>query len=231
MAGPIDEKHIYYPRHSGDTTSVFNILRRRLPSEFVLEVLEHAGYWLLSRISRADEMQYEERDCHGQPPYLTSAPIQGERYPVKKIRITIWSHDQGWSSYPQDHGTFNNSWTWFDLGITRAAGREDISKDANLRLATNVHASKKTMCHEITYHRDQNLRWVQNLEPGDSISIIPRALFPGWRNFVEKASIEIYTMPVLIDYYCVNRCPPSYHTLADKLGAASRKVKRWLRTF
>ncbi|KAE8420951.1 hypothetical protein BDV36DRAFT_292885 [Aspergillus pseudocaelatus] len=217
MADPTDEKHIYYPRNSGDATSVFKILKRWLPSELVLEVLEHAEYWLVSRISRAEEMQYKERDCHGQTPYLTAAPIQGERYP-------------GWSIYPQDHGTFNNSWTWFDLGITRPAGREDISKDANLRLATNVHASKKTMCHEITYRRDQNLRWVQNLEPGDSISIIPRALFPGWSNFVEKACIEIYTTPILIEYY-VNRCPRSYLTLANNSGATRRKAKRLLRKF
>ncbi|KAB8266760.1 hypothetical protein BDV30DRAFT_244959 [Aspergillus minisclerotigenes] len=171
MAVSIDEKQtVHYPRHSDDAISVFNILKRWFPSELVLEMLEYVEYWLLSRISRADEMQYAESDCHGQPPYLTSAPIQGERYPVKKSRVTIWSHDQGWSSYPQDHGFFNNSWTWFDLKITRPAGRDDISKDANLRLATHVHASEDTMCHEIIYRSDQDLRRVQNLEPGDRIS-------------------------------------------------------------
>lgn len=117
---------------------------------------------------------------------------------VKKIGVTIWSHDQGWISYPQEHSSFNNSWTWFDLKITRPAGRDDISKDANLRLETNVHASEDTMCHEIIYRSDQDLRLVQNLEPGDKISIIPRALFPGWTNFVENACIDIYTTPVLI---------------------------------
>lgn len=161
-------------------------------------MLEYAEYWLLPRISRADEMQYAESDCHGQPPYLTSAPFQGELYPVKKIGVTIWSHDQGWISYPQEHSSFNNSWTWVDLKITRPAGRDDISKDANLRLETNVHASEDTMCHEIIYRSDQDLRLVQNLEPGDRISIIPRALFPGWTNFVENACIDIYTTPVLI---------------------------------
>ncbi|CAG8791976.1 9449_t:CDS:2, partial [Gigaspora rosea] len=30
----------------------------------------------------------------------------------KKIEIACESHDQGWSSYPRDHGTYNNSWTW-----------------------------------------------------------------------------------------------------------------------
>ncbi|KAB8244883.1 hypothetical protein BDV35DRAFT_358468 [Aspergillus flavus] len=194
MAVSIDEKQtVHYPRHSDDAISVFNILKR-----CVLEMLEYAEYWLLSRISRADEMQYAESDCHGPQPYLTSAPIQGERYPVKKIRVTIWSHDQGRSIYPQDHSSFNNSWTWFDLKITRPAGRDDISKDANLRLETNVHASEDTMCHEIIYRSDQDLRLVQNLVPGDRISIIPRALFPGWTNFVENACIDIYTTPVLI---------------------------------
>ncbi|OGM47234.1 hypothetical protein ABOM_003929 [Aspergillus bombycis] len=195
MAAPIDTYDTYYPRHSNDAISVFTALKEWLPAEIVLEVLDYAEYWLLSRVARADEMQYEERDCRGQTPYLISAPIQGERHPVQKIQITVWSHDQGWSSYPQDHGSFNNSWTWFDLGIARPPGRDDISKNANLRLATNVHASKKTVCHEITYRSDQNLWWVRNLQAGDRISIIPRALFPGWRNFVEKACIEIYTTP------------------------------------
>ncbi|KAB8201648.1 hypothetical protein BDV34DRAFT_202268 [Aspergillus parasiticus] len=197
MAVPIDDQHtVHYPRHADDAISVFNILKQWFPSELVLEMLEYAEYWLRCRVSRADEMQYAESDCYGQPPYLTSAPIQGERSPVKKIRVTIWSHDQGWSSYPQDHGSFNNSWTWFDLKITRPVGRDDISKDANLRLATNVHASEDTMCHEIIYRSNQNLQWVQNLQPDDRVSIIPRALFPGWTNFVEKACIDIYTTPV-----------------------------------
>ncbi|KAI2674953.1 hypothetical protein CBS147355_6767 [Penicillium roqueforti] len=192
-----EENQIYYPRHSADAVESFNILRQKLPSELVLEILELAEYWVLSATFRADTVGYDEGDCRDRTPYLTSEPIQGERFPVREIRINIWSHDQGWSSYGEDNGTYRNSWTWFDLGIERPPGRDDISKDEDLRLATNVHARRETMHHQITYRRDQKLRWMQNLQAGDRISIIPRARFHGWRNTVEKASIEVYTSPVL----------------------------------
>ncbi|KAJ5824915.1 hypothetical protein N7447_007255 [Penicillium robsamsonii] len=192
-----EEYNTYYPRKSADAVESFNILRQKLPSELVLEILEFAEYWVLSAVYREDSMDYTEDDCRDRIPYLTSEPIQGERFPVQEIRIDIWSHDQGWSSYREDHGSFRNSWTWFDLGIERPPGRDDISKDENLRLATNVHAKRETACHRITYQRDQKLHWMQNLQGGDRISIIPRARFPGWRNTVKRASIEIYTTPVL----------------------------------
>ncbi|CAI7568635.1 unnamed protein product [Penicillium palitans] len=183
-----EENQMYYPRHSADAVESFNILRQKLPSELVLQILESA---------EEDTQDYNENDCRDRIPYLTSEPIQGERFPVQEIKINIWSHDQGWSSYREDHGTFRNSWTWFDLGIERPPGRDDISKDEDLRLATNVHAEREAMNHQITYRRDQKLRWMENLQPGDRISIVPRARFPGWRNTVEKASIEVYTSPVL----------------------------------
>ncbi|KAJ5502602.1 hypothetical protein N7463_005476 [Penicillium fimorum] len=193
-----DEEHsTYYPRSSADAVECFNLLRQKLPSELVLEILEFAEYWVLSAVYREHSMDYTEDDCRDRIPYLTSQPIQGERFPVQEIRIHIWSHDQGWSSYREDHGSFRNSWTWFDLGIERPPGRDDISKNENLRLATNVHAKRETTYHRITYQRDQKLHWMQNLQAGDRISIIPRARFPGWRNTVKKASIEIYTTPVL----------------------------------
>ncbi|KAJ5194327.1 hypothetical protein N7491_001664 [Penicillium cf. griseofulvum] len=190
----------YYPRNSADALESFNILRQKLPSELVLDILEFGEYWVLSAVYREDSMDYTENDCRDRTPYLTSEPIQGERFPVQEIRINIWSHDQGWSSYREDHGTYRNSWTWFDLDIERPLGRNDISKNEDLRdlrLATNVHARREPTHHRITYQRDQKLPWMQNLQAGDRISIVPRARFPGWKNTVQKASIEIYTAPVL----------------------------------
>ncbi|KAJ6087795.1 hypothetical protein N7467_006709 [Penicillium canescens] len=187
----------YYPRHSEDAIAVLNILRRRLPSELVLEVLEYAQYWVRSGVYRTDKLGFTENDCREGTPYLTSEAIQGDRFPVREIKIDIWSHDQGWSSYREDYGTYRNSWTWFDLGITRPPGRDDIAQGEDLRLVTNIHASKDAKHHQIVYRSDQNLRWMKNLQAGDRISIIPRARFPGWKNFVDEASIEIYTDPVL----------------------------------
>jgi hypothetical protein len=110
--------------------------------------------------------------------------------------MEIRSHDQGWSSFSEDHGTYRNSWTWFDLGIERAPGQEDVCRDLDVRLATNMHASRISQNHQVVYRAEDDLPWMQSLQAGDRVSIIPRALFPGWQNFVEKASIEIYTDPL-----------------------------------
>lgn len=118
--------------------------------------------------------------------------------------MEIWSHDQGWSSCSEDHGTYRNSWTWFDLRIERAPEREDVSEDLAVRLATNMHASRVTQNHQVVYRAEDDLPWMRSLQAGDQVSIIPRALFPGWQNFVEKASIETYTDPLVTQALVVN---------------------------
>lgn len=189
--------NVYYPRYGADAVQTFNLLRTRLPSELVLEILDFAQYWLRSYVYRDDRINYTENECHDRTAYLTSDPIRGNRFPVQQINIHIWSRDQGWSNYLEDHGTFRNSWTWCELDIDRPLGRDDISKQEDLRLATNVHAGRAVHHHQVEYRKDQNLHWMQSLEAGDRISIVPRARFPGWRNIMEKAVIEIYTTPDL----------------------------------
>ncbi|KAJ5754151.1 uncharacterized protein N7511_008304 [Penicillium nucicola] len=192
-----DQDETYYPRHAEDAVAALNILRQRLPSELVLEVLEHAQYWIRSKVYRNDKLAFTEFDCKERPSYLTSRRIQGDRFPVREIRIDIWSHDQGWSSYREDYGSYRNSWTWFELGIQRPDGRHDLCQGEDLRLMTNIHASKDTKHHEIIYRDDQDLQWLRGLQAGDRVAIIPLAKYPGWTNFVDKACIEIYTNPIL----------------------------------
>ena len=196
-ASAFDHGGIHYPRHSEDATTVLNILGQWLPPEIGLQILDHAEYWILSRVCRQEEVIYDEDDCFDAEPYLTSAPIQGDRFPVRKIRLNIWSHDQGWSSFPDEHGTFKNSWTWFELAIERPPGRDEIFTDKEARVATNLHGIDETMRHQIIIRNDHESRWMQVLQAGDRVSLVPRALYPGWENFVEAATIEIYTWPVL----------------------------------
>lgn len=127
-----------------------------------------------------------EKDCKDYLPYLASGPIRG---PVREIQISIWSHDQGFSDYREHHGTFDHSWTWFELGVEKPSGQKDIVED---RVAVNVHASDKFRCHQVLY-RGTRSGWVHDLGIGDKISIIPEAKFSGWRNVVREASIEIHT--------------------------------------
>lgn len=193
----VSASSIRYPRDSDDAFNALRILKQRLPAELVLQILNYAQYWILSQASREYTCVYTERDCRDRTPYLISEPIPDGRSPIREIRIDIWSHDQGWSSYREDHGTYRNSWTWFELGIERPPERnmEDDSKELDVRLATNAHARDVSQHHRVVYCAEDNLPWMRNLQAGDRISIIPRALYPGWQNFVEKASIEIYTDP------------------------------------
>lgn len=193
----IPASSIHYPRHSEDGLQALRILQKKLPAELALQILDYAQYWVLSQVSSDRTARYTESDCRDRAPYLVSDPIQGGRSPVREIRIEIWSHDQGWSSYTEDHGTYRNSWTWFELGIIRAPGREGVSEDLDVRLATNMHASRVTQHHQLVYRAEDDLPWMRSLQAGDQISIIPRALYPGWQNFVEKAFIEMYADPLI----------------------------------
>jgi hypothetical protein len=188
---------IHYPRDAEDAYEALQILKKKLPAELVLQILDYAQYWVLSEVSKDRVLSYLERDCRDRTPYLISEPIQGGgRSPVREIHFEIWSHDQGWSNFTEDHGTYRNSWTWFDLGIERAPGREGVSGCSDVRLATNMHASRVTQERQVVFRAEDDLPWMRSLQAGDRISIIPRALYPGWQNFVEKARISIYTDPL-----------------------------------
>lgn len=60
----------------------------------------------------------------------------------------------------------------------------------------NLHAYKQFQRHETIYGRaglNQNVSWIERLEAGDRVSVIPVARFLGWRNCVREASIKIYS--------------------------------------
>jgi hypothetical protein len=40
-------------------------------------------------------------------------------HPCRKIVFTIRSHDQGWANDVENRGTYNASFTWFDIGLEK----------------------------------------------------------------------------------------------------------------
>ncbi|CAL5868739.1 uncharacterized protein PFLUO_LOCUS2966 [Penicillium psychrofluorescens] len=212
-SNPTHNNQLHYPRNASDARSALTILSQKLPIEITLQILEHAQYWVLHRVSRTEQVTYTQHDFDSHDPYLRSSPIEGVHFPVREIRIQIQSHDQGCSIFRQDYNTIRNSWTWFELGVERASDRAEESCvsspwHGNRRLATNVHASKIVRENVIIYRAGvenddsavghglsvRELGGLAKLRAGDCVSIIPRARFPGWINFVCSASIEIYTM-------------------------------------
>ncbi|KAK4156783.1 hypothetical protein C8A00DRAFT_30333 [Chaetomidium leptoderma] len=50
---------------------------------------------------------------------LIASPIPMLAQPCRRIVFTIRSHDQGWGGEFGNHGTYNGSWTWCDVGLER----------------------------------------------------------------------------------------------------------------
>ena len=75
-------------------------------------------------------------------------------HPCRRIVFTIRSHDQGWGGDPGDAGTYNGSWTWFEVGLERWC------KLGPVQPATAAEQSQQSQQpHQPSFHFD-NLRTV-----------------------------------------------------------------------
>ncbi|ERF71221.1 hypothetical protein EPUS_08139 [Endocarpon pusillum Z07020] len=102
---------------------------RRETLPLVNLILELAEYWIVSDSQRDGEHDFDENDRT--PVYLRSLPIVGRNAnPVRRIEIYIVSHDQSSQNGP---GSFDNSWTWFEVRRQMRGGQKGIP----LRLLLN----------------------------------------------------------------------------------------------
>ena len=117
-------------------------------------------------------------------PYLVSRPIPAGKT-LKKVVITVISKDQGWSSYTSDHGTYNNSWTWFELSV--GSPSEGSGEKWRGEVVRNLHAHGDFKEHTIKIS-DEGL--YENAESGDVLTVWALAKFMGWKNTVKKVKIR-----------------------------------------
>jgi hypothetical protein len=190
LAQPSTESH---PRDAPEQLRTFFLLKEKVPAEIALSIIDYAGYWVKASISR-DEV-HSVSEWSGNPMvYLTSDPIKA-RGRVQSITFTICSHDQGWSDYPEDHGTYRNSWTWFEVDIIPPVGgstSSDVEDSKDKWVATNRHAEEEPETQTVTFGRGER-QWFKSMVPGSRVALQAHAKFSGWRNTVESATIDIYT--------------------------------------
>jgi len=163
------------PLTSKKVLSAFFILCRKLPPELVFSVLDHAEYWpsTIYQLAASDALSVTDGDelilrinAHAEKVARGgTGHIYGGIHPFRKIRITIKIHDQGWSGFPIDHNTYQNSWTWVDLYHRRI-----LRKRSSLLIAPpirrclvqrNLHASSKARVYTIEW------RWTDPFIPPD----------------------------------------------------------------
>jgi ankyrin repeat protein len=163
----------------------------------IAKILDMAELWIKSSVIRNDQqiVNTERREF----PYLTSPEIVGrEDSPVQKIDIAIKSHDQGFD----DSGGASGNWTWFEIRPLRKSGKKQLmSMLPQPGSVFNRLANWQWHTHKVTWSLPQpSFRKWTTLKPGDRIEIVPRAMFPGWTNFVGGMHINIYTS-LLRRYY------------------------------
>ena len=115
-------------------------------------------------------------------PYLVSRPIP-EGKTLKKVVITVISKDQGWSSYPKDHGTYRNSYTWFELSVGPSKGSENWCGE----VVKNLHAHDEFKEHTVEI-KDGEL--YEKAKSGDVLTVWALARYAGWKNTVKKITIR-----------------------------------------
>ncbi|KAH7014589.1 heterokaryon incompatibility protein-domain-containing protein [Microdochium trichocladiopsis] len=164
--------------------------------------------WIYHTQRRADHIA-ACRDCP-QIPYLSIAlprPDRSQQVALRRIAITIESHDQGFcDGPPREPGSYSNSWTWFEVTLMDSSGRERIDR---CEVQRNIPGNLQPRTHEIVWdYRDDGPdrvsrgsftpasiygAWLRTAQPGDTIHLFPRALYPAWVNFVVHAQIEVWT--------------------------------------
>lgn len=186
----------YYPRNLRDIYHTYFLLSTVLVTDVIPDIMDHAEYWLKSSTSRSERMGISQSKAGEQ--YIISPAINVPiRRPVRKLEFKTISRDQGWSDYRADHGSYRNSWTWFDAQTVDAEGKPRENGKGPRRIATNVHASLEDKTHIMVWTSDaadeEERKWIRSLGNGDAVALQVMACFPGWVNHVSGAQLDIYT--------------------------------------
>ncbi|MBW0509322.1 hypothetical protein O181_049037 [Austropuccinia psidii MF-1] len=212
-----------------------------LPVEIATEVLRLAKYWAADiliydvpiTIHETEEVLIQVDDVLSELKYMSSVRLEHssgfENGPedsldqkTGKIEVIDWniiSHDQGWSDYTQDHGTYRNSWTWFEVAVFKSIkphcpdsiensysdNSKEIDNEAGLnwhRICCNIHARYEFTTHNRTWL--PNHPFIQELKhllaeeqvstEKKSVGIKVRAVahYPGWMNSIQNMECKIY---------------------------------------
>ncbi|KAK8847574.1 hypothetical protein IAR55_005433 [Kwoniella newhampshirensis] len=109
---------------------------------------------------------------------------------VREVVIETLSKDQGWSSFREHYGTYEQSYSWFEVSLLRDGREVEGSRHS---IQNNVHAGQYFKAHSNTLGRDHPT--VKLAKPGDRFVLWARAKYPGWSNNVTEAAITVFTTP------------------------------------
>ena len=133
---------------TADVLSTKSALAKKIPPELIDPVLDYAHYFPSAIIG---ERSTEASVTNQRQLYLTATipdfpafdsttegrggvESQGRPNRVRKLVFNIKSRDQGWSSFPADHGTYSGSYSWIEVELWRRESKsssDNTSSDDN----------------------------------------------------------------------------------------------------
>jgi len=97
------------------------------------------------------------------------------------IAIELDGHDQGWSSFPEDHGTLRGSYTWYELGCSNHQGRIEVAR--------NLHGVARWQRHCFATADPALLSALQR--DRFELCLHACAQYPGWVNWSREARMSV----------------------------------------
>jgi hypothetical protein len=102
---------------------------------------------------------------------------------IKHITVSLSSKDQGWSGTPELIGTYEQSYSWFEIGIKRPIMTNPPLPEptyeylpGQLEIQKNKHAFREFSEHEIFLPLSSP--FIQRLRKGDKIVVLAKARYP-----------------------------------------------------
>ena len=172
--------------------------RPALPPEIVLQILEHPSRFILTSsvsFDSTDNLPKRVPSHRAPQEVIRSSPLSTDNAKdTRKVVFEMKGKDQGWSSYGPEHGTYNNTWTWYDAVVLRKNGEDSETYEEALtqELHRNRHAGQQVETYRIEFDGDHDL--LKLLREGDVIALDACAVFNGWECRVYGATIEVWSV-------------------------------------
>ena len=164
---------------------------------------------------------------------------------IRRIVFTTVSHDQGYSDTVGQR-LYDHSHTYFDVHIVGLSGHETVPRR---RLQYNVRAQSEFKTHVICWdYRDARItsdggkdddagiagwhkaglslkEWLDGIQSGDTIQIIPKAEYPEWKNFVSEARIEVWAEALVTAHQAASTHPGNDYSAYRQLDVEKREIR------
>ena len=139
----------------------------KLPNEITQLVFDLAQYYPTTKVVRGGSVRIGGENQNSVELHHKMPPPVCPFFPMR-ITIKVQSRDQGWSSYPAEHGTREGSWTWGEIALL-----PEQPKEKRHLIYTNIHAGIHFESQEITLEHDSELLKVNTFVHFNSTSFPP----------------------------------------------------------